>query len=149
MVTAGDSDPIRSGWARLGATAPVAAQVLFEIRVEDTLVTQAAVESPGALLSATVFVDQRADSNTGLALANLSATGPIRVILTLTNSAGEMVASEELILGARGKVARFVFQFFEGVAEVRGTISIQASGRFTAVALQQTGLILGSLPPIT
>ncbi len=83
LVTAGDSDPIQTGWAQVFATEPVRAQLLFEIRVDDKLVTQAAVDSSEAVRNASVFVDQRSDSNTGLAIANTSQSGPIRVILTL------------------------------------------------------------------
>ncbi len=129
------------------ATEPVRAQLLFEIRVDDKLVTQAAVDSSQAVRNASVFVDQRSDSNTGLAIANTSQSGPIRVILTLRDDDGKTVATEELILPALGHAAKFIFELFKGT--VQGTLSIRASGRFIVVALQQTGLVLGTLPPVS
>ena len=148
LETDGTTDPAQQGWARLVSTRPVGAQALFEIRSEGQLVTQAAVESPGAIRSSTIFVDQGGGSNSGIAIANLSESGPIRVRLTLRDESGNTVESKDLILTALGQEAKFIFELFEDVGAIRGTLSIQASGRMTIVALQQTGLVIGTLSPV-
>lgn len=148
LETAGTTDPVQRGWARLISTQPVGAQALFEIRSQGQLVTQAAVESSGAIRSSTVFVDQGAGSSSGIAIANLSESGPIRVRLTLRDESGNTVGSLDLILSALGQEAKFISELFEDVGTIRGTLSIQASGRITIVALQQTGLVIGTLPPV-
>ncbi len=148
LVTAGTSDPLQRGWARLFSTLPVGAQVLFEIRANGALVTQAAVESPGGLRNSSVFIDQGEDSNSGIAVANLSAFGEIRVRLTLRDENGNTVATRDLILPALGQEAKFIFELFPTAGTIRGTLTVQASGRVTLVALQQTGLVLGTVPPV-
>jgi len=148
LVTSGTSDPIQSGWARLFSTEPVGAQELFEIRVDNALVTQAAVESSGAVFRATVFVDEGGDSSTGVALSNPSESGSVRVRLTLKDATGQVVATSEKILPKLGQNAEFVSTLFSGINSVQGTLLIQSSGRVNVVALQQTGLVLGTLPPV-
>ncbi len=148
LETAGTTDPVQRGWARLVSNQPVGAQALFEIRSSGELVTQAAVESSGAIRSSTVFVDQKEGSSSGVAIANLSESGPIRVRLTLRDESGNTVGSLDLILSALSQEAKFISELFEDVGAIQGTLSIQASGRITIVALQQTGLVIGTLAPI-
>lgn len=149
LATAGDSDPPQRSWARVISSEVVGAQVLFEIRAENQLVTQAAVESSGALRTAVVFVSQDAQgSRSGVAIANLADAGSTRVQLTLKNEAGETVATRSLNLPLLGQEAKFISELFDDIETFCGTLCIKVSSRITTVALQQTGLVLGSLPPV-
>ena len=148
VTTSGTSDPIQTGWAQLVSTEPVAAQELFEIRVNNELVAQAAVESLGATYRSLVFVDQAPGSGTGVAFSNPSASGSVRVRLTLKDETGQTVATGERILPKLGQNAEFVSTLFPGVGSVQGTLLTESSGRINVVALQQTGLLLGTLPPV-
>ena len=148
LITSGTSDPIQTGWARLTSTQAVSAQELFEIRVNNELVTQAAVESFGAIYRSKVFVDQGAGSSTGVAFSNPSELGGVRVRLTLIDETGQTVGTEERLLPKLGHNAEFVSTLFPQVSTVRGVLLIESSGRINVVALQQTGLVLGTLPPV-
>ena len=147
LATAGTSDSAVVGWLELIASRPVGAQLLFEIRSGENLITQAAVESSGTLGAADVFVQQTAGSRTGLALANVSG-GEIRIRLTLIDPEGTPGAFSDVTLPPRGHVARFLDQFFEGLGVFEGRISLNASGPIAITALQQTGLVLGTLTPV-
>ncbi len=148
LVTSGAGAAPQAGWARLIASNIVGAQVLFEIRSGEDLLTQAAVESTPPLTSTDLFVEEGGGSGTGLAIASLSPRGRIRVLLTLTDEDGEAAGETEFILGARGHKAQFLSQLFQALESFRGTLTVRASGPFTIVTLQQTGLVLGSLPPV-
>ncbi len=148
LETAGTAPQAVAGWASLVASRPVGAQVLFEITTDGSLVTQAAVESNPPLRRSDVFVDTSPASRTGIALANLSAITTIRVVLTLRRADGEAVDTVDLILAPRGHRAIFLDELFPGAGTIRGSLRITASGRVAIITLQQSGLVLGTLPPV-
>ena len=77
-----------TGWARLTADKPVAAQVFFEIFSGQSLVTQAAVESTSPVRLVEGFAQADPGTQTGIAFANLSETGSIRIRITLRKGDG-------------------------------------------------------------
>ena len=92
------------------------------------------------------FIERAPGTDTGLALANLSTVGSIRVRITLFNSGGGQTLQTEITLGPLEQIARFLSQLFEELENFRGTMRVEASGPMAAVTLQQTGLVLGTLP---
>jgi hypothetical protein len=139
------------GWARINASQEVGAQVLFEIEAGGKLVTQAAVESTGPVRNADLFVvrDSAAGSNTGIALAALTDHGATRVILTLVGTDGTVIQDGSFTLsGPHRHQAKFINEFFTGLGDVTGTLRVSASGPICITTLQQTGLVLGTLPPV-
>ena len=148
VATSGTSDPVETGWAQLTATLPVGAQVLFEIEVSGKLVTQAAVESIGPIDVVDVFVDRAAGTNTGIAMANLSISNSVLVRITLLDETGQVVGSTDVTIAARGHLAQFIHELIADLGDVRGTASVNASGPITVVTLQQTGVVIGTLPPV-
>ena len=138
----------QQGWARMTSNRSVGAQSFFEILSDDQLVTQAAVESSGPMRNVDLFVEQSEDTSTGLALVSLSQNGTTRVVLTLKNEAGETVATAELVLGPLNHLARFLPALIEGIGNLRGTLALSASGPIAVVTLQQSGLVLGTLPVV-
>ncbi|GAB4252634.1 MAG: hypothetical protein Kow00109_28270 [Acidobacteriota bacterium] len=142
------SEDLRVGWATLQANCEVGAQVLFEIHSGGQLVTQAAVESPGPVQHADLFVVRRPGTETGIAVANLAAS-PIRVHLELTQGGSTIGRPVSFDLLARGHTAKFLGQLFEGQdlpQEVTGILHVTATGPVALTTLQQTGLVLGTLP---
>jgi len=146
LQTAGVGAIPRAGWARLTADGDVGVQLLFEIRNNASLITQAAVDSSPPLKLFDAFVETAPGTDSGLALANLSSVGSIRVRITLFTEAGGQAFQEEITLGIRQQIARFVSQIFAGLGNFRGTMRVESSGPLAAVVLQQTGLVLGTLP---
>jgi len=112
-------------------------------------VTQAAVESPGPVRVVDLFVERGSETNTGIAISNLSETGTLLVRLTLKDGSGNERATKDITIVARGHLALFISDLFPEVTTILGTLTLNAAGAFSVVTLQQTGLILGTLPPLT
>ncbi len=147
LATSRDGDVPRTGWAQLTASQDIGAQVLFEIfSAGGDLITQAAVEAPGVLDVGDLFVNFAQGTNTGVALVNLSSAGPVRIQLTLKDEDGAQLAQGEVTLQALEHQARFVNQFFPEIGFTSGRLCVNASGPISVITLQQTGLVLGTLP---
>ncbi len=149
LNTSGDGETVRTGWADLESDRPVGAQLLFEIRSNGVLATQAAVEDSGTLAAADVFVDNSGGQRVGLALANPTGQAPVSLLLTLVDPEGSQQQEQATItLAPHGQRAVFLDELFNQLGEFQGTLRIGASGSFALVALQQTGLVLGTLSPL-
>jgi len=142
------SASVKTGWAELTAQGEIGAQAFFEVYSGEQLITQAAVESTGPLHNVYLFVEESADTHTGIAVANLSRSGKIRLELELLDDTGQWAGSGELILAALQHRALFLPELIPSASQVRGTLIIRSSGPFEAVTLQVTGSILGTLPVI-
>ena len=147
LATAGNAEAPSVGWARLSASAPIGAQLLFEIRNGETLLTQAAVESSATQRVVDVFADQTSGSRTGVALAN-NSEAPALIRLTLIDPDGNPGASADVELPANGHLARFLDEFFNEMGDFSGRVSVNANAPIVVTTLQQTGVVLGTLPPV-
>lgn len=137
-----------AGWARLVSERPVGAQVLFEIVAADKLVTQAAVEALPPVSRADLFADRSAGSNTGVAICNPSDSSTVVVRLKLKDEAGQILGSTDIVLPPKGHAAKFVSQLFPQVKSFKGGLNVVSTGDVSLIALQQTGLVLGTVSPI-
>lgn len=135
------------GWARLVANQEVGAQAFFEIRQGDAIVTQATVESTGSQRLLDVFVGQEAGTRSGVALVNLSES-PIAVRLTLRDSQGSVRGTIDITLQGREHTAMFIDELFPDVNLTRGSMNLSSTGPLGVTTLQQTGLVIGTLPII-
>ncbi|MEJ2147051.1 MAG: hypothetical protein P8020_18125 [Acidobacteriota bacterium] len=148
MASSGASSPLASGWAQLRADHEVGAQELFQISSGGKVGTTAAVESFSPVTAADGFVEQEGGTRTGIAISNLSDVGAINVRLRLIDESGQELRAVTIELGPSNKVAKFLDELFSDLGDFRGTLRIEASGPFSAVILQQTGVVLGTLPPL-
>lgn len=149
LTTSGNGDAVRTGWASLVSDLPVGAQTLFEIRSGGALVTQAAVEDVGPLDGAHVVVDQSGGQRVGLAVVNLGTEAIAEFVLTLRDLEGNVSGdSVRFDLAPQAQRAVFLDELFAGLGDFQGTVKIRAGGSFTAIALQQTGLVLGTVSPV-
>ncbi len=146
VETAGSAATAQAGWARLTANGAVGAQLLFEIVVDGKLVTQAAVESTGPLRVFDLFMRAIGETNSGIALANITDVSAVNVRLTLRNNKGEDIATKTVQVASQGHLAQFISELFSEVGDIDGSLHGEASGPVTVIALQQTGLVLGTLP---
>lgn len=147
FVVSSSSPAAAAGWAQLQSSWPVAVQLLFEISSDGKLVTQAAVEPAISTHIAQVFVDTEL-GNTGLALANISPFGPIAVGLIFKDETGSVIATARREIPAKGHFAKFVSEIFPEVKKGRGSLEVVATGQIALITLQQTGLVLGTLPVV-
>ena len=127
-------------------------KLFFEIFEDGKLTAQAAVEPVGSMHSAEVFVDfdMSAGQRTGLAIANLSDVGPVEISIGLSDETGGNNRSGGLNVPSLGHTAKFIDEIFamEQIKKYRGTVQILADGPISVLALQQTGLVIGTLVPI-
>lgn len=146
-IDSAGSAPV-TGWSRLLADRTVGTQLLFQISSGGKLVTQAAVEPFRGVRLAEIFVDTQ-KGNTGLAICNVSDVGPVRIELRLKDESGDVVGTVYRKLPARGHLAQFVTELFENLGPMQGSLEITSSGKIVIVTLQQTELVLGTLPVVT
>jgi hypothetical protein len=150
LTTAGEGNPLKVGWALLEADKAVGAQVFFEIFSQGKLTTQAAVETTGPMTSADLFVDvdMSKDQRTGVAIANLCDEANIEVSVVYLDEVGRPLRSAAFVLPPLGHLAQFMDELLQ-LTDGKGTLQINSTGPMTLSALQQTGLIIGTLPPMT
>ncbi len=148
LATSGESPTVMGGWARLTAHCEVGAQAFFEIRTGATLATQAAVEATGPLRSADLFVNSGGGSDTGIAVASLSEAGPVRVHLEALDAFGASQATSSFDLPPLAHVAKYFSELFKTLGDFQGTMRLRATGPVVVTTLQQTGLVIGTLPPV-
>ncbi|GAB4111840.1 MAG: hypothetical protein Kow001_13540 [Acidobacteriota bacterium] len=144
LATPGTAPGPSTGWAVLRADRPVTAQALFEIRTGGTLVAQAAVEGTVAHQNLDLFFDQSGGSNTGIAVANPSGL-PVGVYVTELAEDGTPTESSWFTLEPNHQTAKFVAELLGGGAR-KGILRIAATGPVVVTSLQQTGLVLATLP---
>jgi hypothetical protein len=152
LMTAGQGAELKAGWATLSADREVSAQIFFEIYSGGKLTTQAAVDPVGSLRSVEVFVDidTAAGQRTGLAVASLTDVAQVHVTVTLTDESGGNVWAGDLTVPPSGHVAQFVDEIIKDtqLEKYRGIVSLDSDGPITVTALQQTGLVIGTLSPL-
>ncbi len=56
------------------------------------------------------------------------------------------MATKTIEIPILGHLAKFISELFPEVEEIDGSLRVETSGQVTVVALQQTGLVLGTLP---
>ncbi len=148
LATPGEAGSASVGWARMTSDHPVAAQALFEIRNGGTLVTQAAVEASGPNRNLDFFFDQTGGTNTGIALANFLSTAPVKVYISEFTEDGTPNGDTSITLDPGQQTAQFVSKLL-GNEPRKGSLRIEATGPIVATTLQQTGLVLATLPVVT
>lgn len=147
LATPGTVPEPATGWAVLRSDRPVTAQVLFEIRSGGKLVAQAAVEGTVAHRNLDLFFDQSGGSNTGVAVANPSGI-PVRVYVSEFAEDGTASEASSFTLEPNHQTARFVSELLAGGIQ-KGILRIAATGPVVVTSLQQTGLVLTTLPVAT
>lgn len=143
IETSGSSTTAQVGCARLTAAGSVGAPLLFEIIVDGNLMTQAAIESTRPLRVFDLFMRSCSGTNSGIALGTITG---VNVCLTLQKYQGEEVATTTVQVAGQGRLIQFLTELFPEAGEIDGSIPRETSGPVTVIALQQTGLLLGTLP---
>jgi hypothetical protein len=147
LATPGRALEPSAGWASLEADRPVTAQALFEIRFGGTLVAQAAIEGTVAHRNLDLFFDQSGGSNTGIAVANPSPI-PVKVYVAERAEDGTAAEASSFTLEPNHQTAQFVSELLGG-GTLKGILRIVATGPVVVTSLQQTGLVLTTLPVAT
>lgn len=147
LATPGTAPEPATGWAALFSDRPVTAQVLFEIRSGGKLVAQAAVEGTVPHRNLDLFFDQSGGSNTGIAVANPSGI-PVNVYVSEFAEDGTAAEAAFFYLEPNHQTAKFISELLGGGTQ-KGILRIAATGPVVVTSLQQTGLVLTTLPVAT
>lgn len=150
LVTTGESDPIFSGYARIGSNVPVEATAIFQVVTpEGELLTEAGVGSAVGKVIA-VGAAQRftvGNLNSGIAVVNLgSAAGTASVRLRSETGTTSNIG---IPLEPGEHQARFLSEMFPqfDTADFQGTLTITSSQPLALIILRTAeGLPFSSLP---
>ncbi len=142
IVLSGDAS-LRAGWVRLTLpnNASLVVNAVFQTYTGSTLASEASVLESPADTEGLISVNVQAGTNIGVALANPQPNSNT-IALTLYNQAGFVVATQFVTLPAFGHLAQYVTTIFPQLASVSsfsGSLSMQSTSAFSAVALRQNG----------
>lgn len=150
FVTDGNSSPIAVGWAEILSDYPLQGTILYTLlSVSGEPLAEAGLEAstPGRELAAHVARGASFDTNTGIALANPSATDAAQVTLTINDRNGNPVAGAAFSLGPRQHSARFLHEVGAVGADFEGTLLVSSTGDLVATLLRtKSGIQFSSLP---
>jgi hypothetical protein len=129
---------------------PLAGSAIFsQYDAEGRLVTEAAV-SASPLMDFMAFpVDVGGDYNTGLAVANMSATTPANLYFRLVDTEGNIQADRDVSLAPGAQMSLFAGgegQLFPNLTDFRGSLQVIADSYVSAVALRISSRTLTTLP---
>lgn len=150
LVTTGESDPIFSGYARIGSNVPVEATAIFQVVTpEGELLTEAGVGSAvGKVIS--VGAAQRftvGNLNSGIAVVNLGSAATTASVRFRSESGATSNIGIPLEPGEH--LAKFLSEMFEQFAndDFQGTLTISSSQPLALIILRTVqGLPFSSLP---
>lgn len=144
-------------WAAIGADAPVATSLLYDLRNPTTRELQAAVavlDSPPCTVCTAPFLFRSDGVTLGLALANLTEAENA-ITLKLLDRDGNIVVNDSLTLAPYEQTAFVVSdrprfsEYLRGRAEFFGSLSLTGTQRFAPVAIGAEGSELFAVPLVS
>jgi ligand-binding sensor domain-containing protein len=130
------------GWVRLtpgaGTSAPVASGV-FGYNPSDALVSESGVPAAMSTTHARVYVDLSRNHNTGLAIANIEASGASITINAFQIDGITSIATSPVLLplAANGHDAKFADQLFSDLpSDFTGVLDISSATPFAALTIR-------------
>jgi len=139
--SAGSSDGIRWGWARLTASERVywdtiGGSVVLQAERNGSIASEASVPSATLMTNFATYVDGTGAAEAGIAVANPRDTA-VTLTFTLRDSTGVVLAGPlAREVPARGHLAQFVTQIFPGASGVEGTLAVQAGAPVAGIGLR-------------
>jgi hypothetical protein len=141
----------QSGYALVTATAPIGGSAVFsQYAADGQLVTEAGVTTSTPMAFFALPVDTTGLFNTGMAVLNRGNGRAVTINCRLLDSAGKLVDSRKLSLGADQQSAMFVGgagQLFPNAAAMRGSLQVFADAPVTTVALRSSPGTITTLSP--
>jgi hypothetical protein len=138
---------LQAGWVRLTlpSSAPLIVNAVFQTYNGPNLQSEASVLESAQDNEALVYVS--GTPNIGVAFANPQPTATT-ITLTLYNNAGFVAATSSVAIPPSGHLAKFVSELFPQFASATsfgGSLSMQGSAAFSAVAFRLTGSNVAAL----
>lgn len=139
--TAGSSEEIKWGWARLTASERIywhtlGGSVILQAVRDGSIASEAGVSSSVLMSNFATYVDGTGSAEAGIAVANPRDTA-VTLAFTLRDSSGALLAGPMVRdVPARGHLAQFVTQIFPGASGIEGTLAVQASAPVAGIGLR-------------
>ena len=144
QTTAGLTAGVTEGWAQASCTGPVQASLLYRLYQSGTAVGEASVNAESTPASKFVTFAQTA---TGLAFANPSATQSATVTFTVFNAAGAQLGTTNLQLGPMAHSSVNVGPLL-GLTNFTGSVEVTSTVPIVSLSLNAEALpVFSSLPP--
>ena len=154
IQTAGISEPLSKGWARVTASRPVAGTAIYQVRAADTALFEAGVGAAQPTGQVSVFGTTRSDGAAGRMSTALAVANPMQERATVyLRFRFQPVQSEDLrtsfTLEPGQHLAEFIDELFPDLANVgaTGTLIIESEVPVVVTALRtQNGFPMSSYP---
>jgi hypothetical protein len=144
QTTADLGAPVTQGWAEGSCTGPVEAGLLYRLYQSGTPVGEASVNAETAPASKFVTFAQTA---TGVAYANPSATQSATVTFTALSAAGAQVGTTSIVLGPMGHSSANISDLM-GPSSFTGSLAIASTVPIVSLSLNAEAFpVFSSLPP--
>ena len=145
---------LTTGWTRLTSDDPFSGTMLFKfLDSGGQLISEVGVLPSTTSDQLKIFgtVDNETGSNTGIAVANPSATSNSVLTVQRFNSAGLLQDIRTVILGPQQQLARFLTEdpYFVGLNNFDGIVEVSATQPITAVTLLLEGSEIAAVGVIT
>lgn len=131
QTTASLTDGVTEGWAQAGCTGPVQASLLYRLYQSGTAVGEASVNAESTPASKFVTFAQTA---TGIAFANPSATQSATVTFTASNAAGAQLGTTNLELAPLAHSAANIGPLL-GLTNFTGSVAITSTVPIISLSL--------------
>jgi hypothetical protein len=152
IVSTPGTQPLKSGFAVLTCSGPVAAEVLYSAYSSTgALLAEATVfSSPNATL-AQLLADHRNGAQLGIAIANTSDAA-VEIVIKAIDDTGNQVGQGTVQLPAKGQVSKFLFEMLSLPPQFVGRVLISTNpsnvGNIYAIGLRLTGYVMTTIPVV-
>lgn len=129
---------LASGAAQVSSNVPIGVSAIFSIfDPQGRFLTEAGVGDSPPLREFTIPVDITGTFDTGVAFF-VPGTAPVTLTIRLLDRNGALTQPPvTLTIAGKNHTARFASQFFAGIRDFRGSMSIAATGEVTSLVLRQ------------
>jgi len=132
VIATGAAPALQQGWAVLIPDSPTASKLsgfaIFQWHPAGIAPSEAIVSFMGPLGRKFVLMyDNQSGSQTGVALANPSATNTLAITATVRNQAGQTIQTDTITLAPLARITFVMSQTFPATAGLRGSVYLCAS----------------------
>ena len=152
IVRTPGTQPLKTGYAVLNCSAPVAAEVLYSANSSTgALLAEATVFSSPNATMAQLLADHRNGAQLGVAIANTS-NAAVEIVIRALDSNETQVGQATVQLPAKGQVAKFLFELLTLPPGFVGRVLISTNpanvGNIYAIGLRLTGYVMTTIPVV-
>ncbi|HEY2384972.1 MAG TPA: hypothetical protein VGK48_27675, partial [Terriglobia bacterium] len=153
-ILVNQSPELMVGWVRLSSSGLFSASLLYQLLDPDGhVISEAGVlpSDPVQDLKFVATVSSQQNVDTGLAIANPSATNTATIQLQLSDASGTVINTKVTTLPPLQQLTRFLNQdpFFQGIDNYNGVVEVTANQPLIGLAIRVDGPQLAPIPPLT